>query len=202
MGITPKQERLFSLVPLGDFKALLGIDDREDALARYCLVTASYTIEEYCRRRLLCRKRTEFLHYSGDPVIPLGDYPVRKILAVYKIGRQGEEPILPGLYRTVPECGPEDIPFCLSVDPAAGLERRVVAIRALYLAGYRQGEVPADLASACLELAAWNMSRFRGKRIGMAGAAVRGKAGVGEYLEASMPENVKALLEPYRRRML
>ncbi|WP_174269885.1 hypothetical protein [Treponema primitia] len=72
MGTTPKQERLFSLVPLGDFKALLGIDDREDALARYCLVTASYTIEEYCRRRLLCRKRTEFLHYSGDPVIPLG----------------------------------------------------------------------------------------------------------------------------------
>ncbi|WP_169313393.1 hypothetical protein [Treponema primitia] len=43
MGNTPKQERLFSLVPLGEFKALLGIDDREDALTRYVLITATYT---------------------------------------------------------------------------------------------------------------------------------------------------------------
>jgi hypothetical protein len=43
MGNTPKQERLFSLVPLGDFKALFGIDDQEDALAWYFLITITYT---------------------------------------------------------------------------------------------------------------------------------------------------------------
>ncbi|MCL2411634.1 MAG: hypothetical protein FWC97_08330, partial [Treponema sp.] len=35
--------------------------------------------------------------------------------------------------------------------------------------GYKAGDVPADLASACLELAAWNMNRYRGRRIGVTG---------------------------------
>jgi hypothetical protein len=35
--------------------------------------------------------------------------------------------------------------------------------RVHYVAGYRPGKAPADLASACLELAAWNMSRYKGR---------------------------------------
>jgi hypothetical protein len=38
---------LYSLIPLEDFKAILGIDDREDKLTRFCLITATHTIEEY-----------------------------------------------------------------------------------------------------------------------------------------------------------
>jgi hypothetical protein len=67
--------------------------------------------------------------------------------------------------------------------------------RVHYWTGYELEEVPADLAAACFELAAWNMSRYRGKRIGITG-------GVGEHLEASMPENVRLLLEPYRRKTI
>jgi hypothetical protein len=37
---------LHTLIPLADFKAILGIDDREDALSRYCLITATFTIEQ------------------------------------------------------------------------------------------------------------------------------------------------------------
>jgi hypothetical protein len=55
--------------------------------------------------------------------------------------------------------------------------------------------------SACLELVAWNMARYRGRRIGMAGN-VRGSGKDGEYLEASMPENVQGLLEPHKRRVI
>jgi hypothetical protein len=44
---------LYSLIPFLDFKAVLGVDDRENALSRYCLITATYTIEQYCKRRLL-----------------------------------------------------------------------------------------------------------------------------------------------------
>jgi hypothetical protein len=29
-------------IPLGDFKALFGIDNREDKLAQFCLVTGTY----------------------------------------------------------------------------------------------------------------------------------------------------------------
>jgi hypothetical protein len=45
------------------------------------------------------------------------------------------------------------------------------------------------------------MSRYRGRRIGMTGN-VRGNGKDGEHLEVSMPENVRLLLEPYRRRTI
>ena len=48
---------LHALIPLVDFKAVLGFDDREDALSRYCLIAATYTIGQYCKRRLLRKKR-------------------------------------------------------------------------------------------------------------------------------------------------
>jgi hypothetical protein len=76
-----------------------------------------------------------------------------------------------------------------------------MGIKVRYLAGYVPGKAPPDLASACLELAAWNMTRYRGQRIGMTGN-VRGSGKDGEHLEASMPENVRLLLEPYRRRTI
>jgi hypothetical protein len=194
---------LQSLIPLADFKALLGVDDREDTLSRYCLNTATYAIEQYCKRRLLCKKRFEFLPFYGDYIFPLRDYPVREILAVYQTHALKEAVIVePELYHTVPDCGElEDIPFCLSVSPALGLVWNLSALKIHYRAGYVPGKVPPDLASACLELAAWNMSRYRGRRIGMTGA-VRGSGKDGEHLEASMPENVRQLLEPYRRRAI
>ncbi|GHV71290.1 hypothetical protein AGMMS49928_22430 [Spirochaetia bacterium] len=192
------QDRLYTLIPLTEFKAVLGIDDREDPLSRFVLITSTYTIEQYCKRRLLKRANLEYLDFWGDGVLPLREYPVRRIMGVYQT-RKPAAPLSPELYYCIPECGAgEDIPGCLAVRPEAGLRRGERAVKVRYLAGYDAGKVPADLASACMELAAWNMSRYRGRRIGMTGA-VRGKAAEGEHLESSMPENVRALLEPYRR---
>jgi hypothetical protein len=199
---------LHSFIPLTDFKAVLGLDDREDILSRYCLVTATYTIEQYCKRRLLRKKRFEFLPFYGDYIFPLRDYPVREILTVYQTHTLREaisEPEVrfePDLYHTIPDCGElENIPFCLSVSPALGLVRGLSGLKVHYRAGYIPGKAPPDLASACLELAAWNMARYRGRRIGMTGN-VRGSGKDGEHLEISMPENVRQLLEPYRRRVI
>jgi hypothetical protein len=206
---------LHSLIPLADFKALLGIDDREDALSRFCLVTATFTIEQHCKRRLLRRKRFEFFPFYGDYIFPLRDYPVREILAVYQTHTLKEAIIVGSdLYHTLPECGElEDIPYCLSVSPALRLVRELSGLKVHYRAGYVPGKagtpgvvptpdgVPADLASACLELAAWNMARYRGRRIGMTGN-VRGSGKEGEHLEVSMPENVRGLLEPYKRKTI
>jgi hypothetical protein len=66
---------LHSLISLEDFKAILGFDDREDVLSRYCLITATYTIEQYCKRRLLRKKRFEFFPFYGDYLFPLREYP-------------------------------------------------------------------------------------------------------------------------------
>jgi hypothetical protein len=215
-------EPLHSLIPLVDFKAILGIDDREDALSRYCLVTATYTIEQYCTRRFLHKKRFEFLPFYGDYLFPLRDYPVREVelcyaqlYTVYQTHALKESIIVENdFYHTIPECSEtkfpqeiEDIPFSLSVSPAIRLVRGLSGLKVHYRAGYSPGKagdscgVPADLGSACLELAAWNMSRYRGRRIGITGN-VRGSGKDGEHLEASMPENVRLLLEPYRRKVI
>ncbi|MFP3041627.1 phage head-tail connector protein [Treponema primitia] len=199
-----------SLITLADFKEILGIDDQDDALSRYCLVTATYSIEQYCRRRLFISKQTEIHEYArenevfpGVPQIPLKQYPVRKILGAqkYRYWKSIEE-IDPELFRCIPECGVgEDIPFCLEIRPDVTMPPCSVRVR--YVAGYKSTDAPADLASACLEMAVWNMARFRGRRIGVVGGSVTvGKKTNGEYLEAHMPERVKELLEPYQRRMI
>jgi hypothetical protein len=201
---------LHSLIPLEDFKAILGFDDREDTLSRYCLITVTYTIEQYCKRRLLYKKHTDYLTFTGEHIFTLREYPVRKVLtihaattALYGKPLFGPENLVdPKHYYCLPDEGfMENIPFSLVLRPPYRLTREEMGIRARYVAGYVPGKVPADLASACLELAALNMSRYRGRRIGVTGN-VRGSGRDGEHLEASMPENVRQLLEPYKRRTI
>ena len=74
-----RKETLYSLIPLDTFKAVMGIDDREDKIARFCLVTATHTIEQYCKRRLLRKKHTERIEYYGDLFLPMAEYPVISI---------------------------------------------------------------------------------------------------------------------------
>jgi hypothetical protein len=80
-----QSKSVYSLIPLDDFKALLGIDDREDSLARFCLSIAAHTIEQHCMRRLLRKKHFEHIGYSGDLILSLREYPVTEVLAVYAL---------------------------------------------------------------------------------------------------------------------
>jgi hypothetical protein len=199
---------LYSLISLADFKSSLGKDDREDALSRVSLVTATFTIEQYCHRRLLKKNRADYQIFTGDHVFYLKEYPVREIIAVFLSSlHSAPELIEPDFYHTA-DLGSEpdgddvdDIPFCLSVSPGVRMIRRISALKIHYWAGYQTVEVPADLASACMELAEWNMKRFQCGKIGVAGT-VGGKSVNGEHLERSMPEQVRLLLKPYQRRMI
>jgi hypothetical protein len=193
-------KKLYSLIPLDDFKAVLGIDDREDKLARFCLITATHTIEEYCKRRLLKKKHFEWNEYIGDLTIPLREYPVSQVLAVYLCG--SGELLEPDFYSVIPDCGTDyDLPFSLSLSRAIQRQSGISSIKAVYWAGYSEGLIPADLSAACLELASWNMNRYKGRRVGMTGI-VRGSGKDGEHFEMSIPENVKQLLEPHRRKTI
>ena len=191
---------LHTLIPLEDFKAVLGIDDREDKVARFCLVTGTLTIEQYCKRRFLRKKHFERIEYNGDLELPLREYPVSKVLAVYLFGNG--EILEPDFYNTIPDCGTDDdIPFSISISPAFQRVRGLTAIKVVYWAGYAPNKIPADLTAACLELASWNLNRYRGRRVGMTGN-IRGSGKEGEHFEMSMPENVRCLLEQYRRKTL
>jgi hypothetical protein len=152
---------LHSLISLEDFKTIFGFDDRGDVLNRYCLITSTYTIEQYCKRRLLLKRHFEWIEFHGDLILPLGEYPVREILAVYALGGFTDtgELLEPELYRVIPDFEeaeglPEDMPYSLSLSPALNRGRGLAGVKAVYRAGYGYGEAPSDLASACLELAA------------------------------------------------
>jgi hypothetical protein len=131
---------LHTLIPLADFKAILGIDDREDALSRYCLITATYTIEQYCKRRLLRRKHTDYLTFTGEHIFTLREYPVRKVLTVYTAvagvalcgeARFGPENLVESKhYYCLPDEGiHEDIPFSLVLRPPYRLTQEDMGIR-------------------------------------------------------------------------
>ena len=199
-----ESEKLYTLIALEDFKAVLGVDDREDKLAKFCLVTSTLTIEQYCKRRFLRRRYFETIDFFGDLVLFLKEYPVREILAAFsmnKLSMNNGEILEPDFYRAIPDCGTNvDIPFSIELSPAVK-RMKINAVKVIYIAGYAIGRVPADLAAACLELSSWNFNRYKGKRIGMTGN-IKGSGKEGEHFETVMPENVKALLEPYRRKTI
>jgi len=183
---------------------LLGIDDREDKTASSCLETATHTIEQYCMRKFLRKKYFEQIEYIGDLLLPLREYPVHRVLAVYALSVNGGagENIEPDFYNVIPDCGTDyDLPFRLLLSRAIQRYCGIYAIKAVYWAGYSKENIPPDLSSACLELASWNMNRYKGRRIGMTGI-IRGSGRDGEHFEMSMPENVKQLLEPHRRKTI
>jgi hypothetical protein len=72
---------VYSLIPLEDFKAHLGIDDREDSLARFCFTIVAHTIEQHCMRRLLRKKHFEHIALTSDLLLTLKEYPVTEVLA-------------------------------------------------------------------------------------------------------------------------
>jgi hypothetical protein len=197
--LTKGEHPIHTLIPIEDFKAVLGIDDRDDKLVKFCLLTSTLTIESYCKRKLLHKKHFEEIKYTGDLVLPLREYPVTEILSVSIFDTS--EILEPDLYCVIPDCGTDnDIPFDISLSHAVG-RLQFSAIKVIYYAGYEVDKVPADLAAACLELASWNLNRYKGRRIGMSGN-IRGAGIQGEHFEMSIPENVKLLLEPYKRRVI
>jgi len=211
---------LYTLMPLVVFKGLLGIDDREDKIATFSLVTSTFTIEQFCRRRLLRKKYFETVEFSGDLLLPLREYPVTDVLAAYAM-RNEEAPTKLALgmrndkrknvcgeilerefYRLIPDCESGlDVPYSIELSPALLRYRGLKAVKVVYWAGYGKDIIPDDLRAACMELAVWNLNRYRGKRIGMTGN-IKGAGKEGEHFEMSMPENVRTLLEPYKRKLI
>ena len=197
------RKALYTLIPLEDYKALTGIDDRDDKICCFCLVTSTLAMEQYCKRRFLRKKHIETLNYYGDSLLPLMEYPANSISEVYTMNGSNEtgKPVEKDFYCLIPISRNHMMPCNLFLSPALQRYRRFKAIKIVYSAGYTAGNMPQDLAAACMELASWNLGRYKGRRIGMTGN-VRGSGRDGEHFELSMPENVRALLEPYKRKTI
>ena len=196
-------QKIYSLIPLESFKEVLSFDDRNDPLIRYCLITATHTIEQHCMRRILRKRHFEKIEYTGDLQFALREYPVKEVLAVYALSSNSDKDgeLLENDFYTLSPVEETDVPYSIFLSPAFKNYHHIDVFSVVYWAGYTSAKIPPDLASACLELATWNMNRYKGKQIGLTGS-VRGGAKGGEHFELSMPENVRSLLEPYKRRVI
>jgi hypothetical protein len=210
---TNGDNNLYTLMPLMVFMSLAGIDDREEKLARFSLVTSTITIEQFCKRRLLRKKYFETVEFSGDLFLPLREFPVTDVLAIYTMSNEQlamsndkrknvyGEILEREFYRLVPDCESGlDVPYSIELSPAVA-RMGCKLLKVVYWAGYGKDIIPDDLRAACFELASWNFNRYRGRRVGLTGN-IKGNGKEGEHFEMSMPENVKQLLEPYKRKLI
>jgi hypothetical protein len=233
-----KDNTLHTLISLDDFKALMGIDDREEKQARFCLTTATLSIEQYCKRSFLRKQYFETFKITGNLIIPLKEYPVTKIISMsserepsVRLAMSNGDLIDQVFYRPYPGCAfGEELPFEILLSPSLK-PYKLKIINIIYVAGYSMNRekraesndqicnhsmkqldkdcgyahcsllVPTDLSAACMELAIWNMNRYRGRRIGVTGN-IKGSGTQEEHFEISMPENVRNLIEPYKRKVI
>jgi uncharacterized phiE125 gp8 family phage protein len=188
---------LHSLVALDECQTLLGIDGREDALLTFLLESTTFTIEEYCRRKLGFRRVAEVFSDTVDRCFTLREYPVRRVMDVHVVpcGNSGEAYELEKRDISVEPPTPENWAATVRLNLGRGVCHNT--IRIIYFAGYKIGDVPPDLKSAVIEMAAWRYARHKAKKTGVVGG-VKG----GEQFENSVPVNVRLLLEPYRRVMI
>jgi len=102
----------------------MGVDDRDDRLCRFCLVTSALTIEEYCKRKFLRKQYFEVFKWTSHLVLILKEYPVSEIFAVYtyndlQVSENCGMILKPEFYR--PMIGNdynEEIPFELLLSPS------------------------------------------------------------------------------------
>lgn len=194
-----------SLVTLSECKSTLNLDDRDDSFTLFLSITASYSAENHCLRRILRKRHTEYFDSVGDNAFFLREYPIREIVSVHE-DRHHRFPetsrINPEHYYCTPDIlDAEDFVSTLTLTPPYTLPRGRKSLRVVYTAGYSVGEVPLDLKQAVIEIVAWNQTRYRSRRIGATGT-IRGSGREAEGLELTIPENARLLLEPYQRRTI
>jgi len=192
---------IYTLMQVDHFREMICVDQRDDRLCRFCLVTATLTIEQYCQRKLLRKTHVEMLDAQYDTVVPLREYPVKEIKSIHLMTGSVSEKIGLELYGLSPACGVDaGLTQYVIFSPSLVRKRDNARIRATYRAGYQRNGIPADLAAACLELAYWNFNRMKAREMGMS----VGREGKREDypFEKTMPQNVAKLLEPYRRKTL
>jgi hypothetical protein len=185
------------LVTVDECKRVLGLDDREDGLTEWLIVAASATIEAYCMRRFTYSNRIEYIDFAGTESQALQEYPVRVVNSVQRIVNSGA--LFDVEYLLCPEEGViVDRPYLLTISNGRLAMRNGGTVRVEYRAGYMVREMPLQLRQACVELVAWNYARYKDGKIGVTGSVKKG----GERYETDMPENVKGLLERWRRKTI
>ena len=195
-----------NLVSLSTCRDLLSIDDRDESILALVVASSSARVERYLMRRILEGNFSGEFDSLGQRDIVLSEYPVRNVISVRCDPERvfGDETKLADnawYCATVPYDILEDLPAVLIFDPFVSLPIGRRIIRVEYTAGYPLDAIPEDLKLATMELVAWEFRRVKSKQVGVSGFVPTSGRMERTVLEMQMPENVREMLEPYRRRM-
>lgn len=75
---------IHSLIILLEYKSALNLDDRDGSFVLFISNAASYSAENYCFRRILRKRHTEYFDTVGDNAFFLREYLIREILIVHE----------------------------------------------------------------------------------------------------------------------
>jgi hypothetical protein len=147
-------------------------------------------------RSLLRRRIKESFVDTAETVFTLREYPVQEVCAVEGVDVYGVS--TPLMYGLTPEAGRlVNLPHTLRIFPARPA-RGPKTVNVKYTAGFSMTNVTPDLKEACFELTAWKYLRHSNRLSGIE----CNKKSDGSAFEIKMPERVKELLEPYRRKVI
>lgn len=194
-----------SLISLADFahcRDVLELDDRDETAVELLIFSCSAEIESYTRRCLTERLIAEFRDGYLNPSLNLRQYPVKEVTEL-RCQKGNEEFVVsqelfsldnPG----VQECYEQPVRITLNEGYLFPLGR--YNIQVTYTAGYSPQTMPADLKMALCEMVGWSLKRIRARQIGMSGLVNSRRSKEWPVTEKTMPDHVKEILEPYRRK--
>ena len=78
-----QEKSLNTFISLENFKVLMGVDDKEDRTARFGLLTASLSIEQYYKRKFLKKQYFEVFKWTSHLQMILKEYPVSVVFSRY-----------------------------------------------------------------------------------------------------------------------
>jgi hypothetical protein len=194
-----------SLISLADFaycREALELDDRDQPAIELLIFSCSAEIESYTGRNLLQRSLVEYRNGFLNPSMALRQYPVSELTEL-RCNRGDEEFVVnPELFTldnpALQNCTEQPARIRLNEDYLFPRGRNNIHIT--YTAGYAADDMPAPLKMALAEMVGWSLKRMRARQIGMSGLTNSKRAKEWPVTDKTMPDHVKDLLEPYRRK--
>ena len=192
---------IVNLISWEDCKELLDVPYKEKTFIELLIFSASAEIETYTNRKLRQRELCE-LHdgYNQNEII-IEHYPVKEIISL-KVDNECKYPedtiVSKDFYNCHIPSANDDGEYQSEIILAAGyaFPKGRNNIEVIYNAGYKEEDTPVDLKTAAAELVEWTYKRLNNRQIG----EVNLKYGQKTQLSTKIPDHVRELLEPYRRK--
>lgn len=184
-----------SVVSWSEFQVTVGYPPEAQAQTEALLTAATAQIEAYCGRVFREAVHEETYDGYGDGVTVLREWPVHEVEQIWVDRRRvfGDDMSVDRTLWTHDE-------GCLYLREDLAFPAAPGIVKVRYRAGYAEGNVPADVRTACMELVMWRRQRIQTRQVGVVDVVSLIRGSGKTTFEADLPSSVREILTPYVRR--